>query len=138
MAKINPSSGGGEFDSGVVNVNAATNVLVLDLEIPPAAGVGPYRGFVSLFGFVGAGGALAQFKVCAVDPVTGAEVPLRADAAFNTADNLCPFATNNVHQTAANGAFVVLLQRLPAVNRIKVYAGKAAANTTLRLTGIVR
>lgn len=122
---------GFSVDSGVVPVTATDSVLVLDWPVPFNTM------HAAVFGYVGAGGALQHLRLFMVDSVTGTEHPLLADADFNTPTTVCyhagPSATPNVHQTAANGTFNLLLRDLSAVSRLRFYAGKATTDTTLRL-----
>jgi len=89
---------------------------------------------VRLTGIVGAGGDLAGLKITHAQIAGGTHVTLGSDAGLNAQTAAIPFATPaDPHLTAANGAFSLPLES--GAVEYKVYASKAAGDTTIVLEG---
>ncbi len=128
IAAIAPGAGNA-FSTGAVAVtDAATYVEVARI----AADSRP----ILIRCEVGAGGAIAHFKISQSVARDASVNTLAEDTDFATATNAMPYILGStVHQTAANGSFQVKLDSGAA--DYVIYAKKAVGNTTVTVTGRV-
>jgi hypothetical protein len=125
---VTPHPVDGSFDTGAQPVNSTT----VWQPIGRLCGVRGRK--ILIEGIVGAGGAIAHFKVTRAAFQDGNHLQLMADTDFNTGtEDLQDAIPPNLYQTAAGATFQIFLNANG--HEYAFYAQAASSNTTLQIRG---